>query len=143
MSESTLLIHAIWSTLNQKPQLNKKIQTEVIEHVIQNAKKRSIEIYAVCGGIDHLHVIIRLHSSQSLSQVIHNIKGEVSFWINTQNFTKEPFQWQEGFNAASLSPSNKRKMKKYLYNHKLIHENMTYLQEVRMLKMDKLLEVLA
>ena len=138
MSETKLLIHVLWSTKNQKKCLNKEILDQILFHIIETAKSNSIQIYELNGCADHLHALIRLHSTQSLAQVIHNIKGEVSNWINTQKLTKEVFEWQEGYNAVSISPSCKAMLKKYFRKHELKHVTLSYLQEVRLLKRDLL-----
>jgi len=138
MSDTYLLIHAAWSTNNQKPQLNVNIRPEVFLHIAENAKKRAIEILDINGSADHLHVIIRLHPTQNLALVIHDIKGESANWINGKRLTNEYFGWQEGYVAVSISPSNKMVVKKYFVNHEAKHEKITFLEEVRFLRKDRI-----
>ncbi len=138
MSDTYILIHTVWSTNKQKLQLTPAIRPVVFSHIVENAQKRSIEIVYINGYADHLHLLIRLHPTQNLAQVIHNIKGESSNWINSQHLTTDHFEWQEGYSAISISPSKKRIVKKLFVNHESKHEKMSFLQEVKLLKKDLL-----
>lgn len=138
MSETKLFIHTTWSTNNRKVQLADEIRKEVCLHIFENAKKRSIEINTIVGLTDHIHVLIKLHPTQNLSRLIHDIKGESSNWINTLKLAPIPFQWQEGYFAMTVSPSDIMPVKKYFLNQELQHQNMTFFEEIKLLKLDKL-----
>ena len=103
MSVTKLIIHAAWSTNHRKNQLSDAIRKEVCQHIIENAKSRSIKIAEIIVLADHIHLLIKIHATQNLSQLIHNIKGESSNWINTLKLTRFPFEWQEGYLAETVS----------------------------------------
>ena len=45
---------------------------------------------------DHVHVLFGMRPSQSLSDLMQDIKGNSSKWINDMKFLKFKFSWQEG-----------------------------------------------
>jgi len=51
-------IHAVWSTKNRVPFLDKEIRKSVIEHIKANAKKKHIYLDTINGQADHLHCLI-------------------------------------------------------------------------------------
>jgi putative transposase len=134
MSETILFIHSAWSTNHCKNQIPAEIRKEVSSHIIENAKNRSIEIIKIKILADHIHTLIRLHPTQNLSQLMHNIKGESSNWINTFRLTPFHFEWQKGYTAVTVSPSCKKLVIEYLSGHELLHATMTFPEEVRLLK---------
>ena len=75
-----------------------------ISGVIQNHKHK---VLAINGMPDHLHILIGLRPTQSLSDLMQDVKGSSSKWINQKRFTKGKFSWQEGFGAFSYGKSHK------------------------------------
>jgi REP element-mobilizing transposase RayT len=63
-----------------------------ISGIIQNHKHK---VLAINEMPDHLYVLIGMRPTQSLSDLIQNIKGESSKWINPKRFLKGKFSWQE------------------------------------------------
>jgi putative transposase len=47
------------------------------------------------GMPDHLHIVIGMRPSQSLSDLMQDIKGSSSKWINDNKLVKGKFQWHE------------------------------------------------
>lgn len=63
-----------------------------ITGIIQNPDHR---LLAINGMPDHLHVLFGMRPSQSLSDLLQDIKGDSSQWINNRNFVRGKFSWQE------------------------------------------------
>ena len=142
MTKTKLFIHATWPTLHNKPLLTNDIKPLVYRHIIENARARSIRVSAINGTADHIHLILRLHPVQNLAQVIHEIKGESSSWINSKKLTAEPFFWREKYTAITFSPSKNRMMRKILSGQDHYHNFTTYPEEVRKIVKDENYECL-
>ena len=84
---------------------------------------------------DHIHCLIILKPSQSLSKIINGIKGEPSNWINEEKLTHEHFQWQEGYGAFSVSPSMIEKTRLYIKNQEIHHKKKDYQKELEILQL--------
>jgi REP element-mobilizing transposase RayT len=52
---------------------------------------------------DHIHILIGMRPTQSISGLMKEIKGDSSFWINRKRFVQGKFGWQEGYGAFSYS----------------------------------------
>jgi REP element-mobilizing transposase RayT len=50
---------------------------------------------------DHIHLLIGLRPIQSLSDLMQDIKGSSSKWINQNRLVRGRFSWQEGYGAFS------------------------------------------
>ena len=68
------------------------------------------------GVKDHIHLLIGLRPHQSLADLVQDIKGSSSKWINEQNFIKTKFAWQEGYGAFSYSHSHLSRVINYIKN---------------------------
>ena len=85
----------------------------------------------VNGMPDHLHIAIGMRPTQSLSDLMQDIKGGSSKWINDNKFSTGKFQWQEGFGAFSYNKSSLPKLIEYIKNQKEHHQKKTFLQEYK------------
>ena len=64
------------------------------------------KLLAINGMSDHIHIFIGMRPTQSISDLIQDIKGNSSKWINEKKFLKVKFEWQEGYGAFSYSKSH-------------------------------------
>lgn len=80
---------------------------------------------------DHLHILIGMRPTQSLSDLMQDVKGSSSKWINQKRFTKGKFSWQEGFGAFSYSKSHINQVIDYIKNQEEHHKKRSFLEEYR------------
>jgi REP element-mobilizing transposase RayT len=109
-------IHLNWSTKHHLPVFSKHIQIKVCQHIKENAKLKGIFIDHINVVDDHVHMLISLNANQSISSIVHLIKGESSHWINQQKIFKSRFEWQEEYYAISVNKSALPKIRKYIRN---------------------------
>jgi putative transposase len=64
-----------------------------ITGIMQNNKHK---LLAINGMPDHIHILFGLRPAQSLSDLMQDIKGSSSKWINEKRFVRGKFTWQEG-----------------------------------------------
>jgi len=125
-----IYIHLVWSTYQRLPLLNtKELRYKVWNHIKENSKEKEIFIDTINGFSDHCHCLISLSSNQNIEKVVQLLKGESSFWINKNQLTSTKFQWQKEYFAISVSESMVDKVRNYINNQELHHQNKTYEQE--------------
>ena len=71
----------------------------------QSAQQKEIVIDMINGIEDHVHCLLRLKTTQSVAQIVKQLKGSSSRWISSKNVIQIPFSWQVGYGAISVSPS--------------------------------------
>ncbi len=84
---------------------------------------------------DHVHLLVGLHPSLAVSELVQKVKANSSKHINTEKWFPGRFSWCEGYGAFSVSQSMLEKVSKYIANqeehhkkHKLYDEVMSLLQ---------------
>lgn len=122
-------IHAVWSTYNRNPFLEKDFRWAIFKHIKENSIKKRIYIDHINGYIDHVHCLISLGQDQNIATIIQLIKGESSYWINQQGFLKERFSWQDEYFAVSVGESQIDSVRKYIQNQEIHHSKVTFQQE--------------
>lgn len=78
---------------------------------------------------DHIHILIGMRPTQSISELMQIIKANSSKWINEKKFLKVKFEWQEGYGAFSYSKSHVQNVIKYIQNQEERHKIKTFQEE--------------
>jgi putative transposase len=96
--------------------------------IVQGNKHKLI----VMNGIeDHVHLLIGLRPSQSVSDLLQQVKGDSSLWVNQRGFVRGKFQWQEGYAAFSYSKSQLPAVINYINNQEIHHKKKSFIEEYK------------
>jgi len=131
-SYSALWIHLIWSTKNREPILNQTLRNELFKVILEIARDYEIFIDSINGVEDHIHLLIRLRTDQSVADVVKTIKG--NSWEHFRHDTEKYIAWQDGFAAFSISPDNLKKVRSYIYNQEIHHKDRSFNDELKEIK---------
>lgn len=101
-----------------------------ISGIIENKQHK---LLAINGMPDHLHIVFGFRPTQSLSDLMQEIKGGSSKWINEQRLTKSRFSWQSGYGAFSYSKSDLPKVIRYVENQEEHHRKFSFTEEYEMM----------
>jgi REP element-mobilizing transposase RayT len=94
--------------------------------IIKNNNSKPLAIY--CNP-DHVHVLIGLHPSISISTIAGDIKASSSKWINQQKYVAGKFSWQVGYGAFSYAKSEINNVAKYILGQAEHHKKSTFKDE--------------
>jgi putative transposase len=84
----------------------------------------------IVNGIeDHVHCFIGLKPVISISELMKTVKAKSSKYINENHFTKQRFEWQEGYGVFSYSHSHIDKVYQYIANQEVHHKKQTFKEE--------------
>ena len=97
--------------------------------IVQEQKHKMIIIN---GVTDHVHLLIGFKPHQSLSELMQDVKGSSSKWINERKLTRSKFNWQEGYGAFSYSNSDLPNVIRYIQNQEEHHRKIVFKDEYRL-----------
>ncbi len=97
-----------------------------ITGIVQNNKHKLI---AINGMLNHIHIFIGYKPHQLIPELLQDIKGSSSTWINKNGFVHGKFQWQAGYGAFSYSHSQIDSVVKYILNQERHHKKKTFREE--------------
>jgi REP element-mobilizing transposase RayT len=115
-SYNKIWIHAIWSTKGRIPLISSSIEQKVYPFISEQLREKGCPARLINGMPDHIHCLFLLNSQKSISELIKQIKGSSSHWINQNNLISEKFAWQTGFASYSVSESVVEKVYQYIKN---------------------------
>jgi putative transposase len=126
-------IHLVWTTKNRQHYLTKDIRKNIFEHIIEKANEKGLFIDTINGYVEHVHALMSLSAKYAISEVVNNLKGESSHWINSLKLTHTHFAWQDGYSAFSVSESQTAKVRKYIQGQEEHHRKKSYIEEIKQL----------
>ncbi|HEY6951741.1 MAG TPA: IS200/IS605 family transposase [Bacteroidota bacterium] len=123
-------IHTVLGTNYRQRTILPTFELSLHEHI-----KRHLEedfdspVRAINGVADHIHVLFLLSPHYAMKDLLQNIKGESSHWVNQQDFAKFKFAWQTGYAAFSVSESAVFEVERYIANQKQHHAKKGFAEE--------------
>jgi REP element-mobilizing transposase RayT len=84
---------------------------------------------AVGGVADHVHLLLSLSSTMTISMAMQLVKGGSSKWVHNTFPSKRDFAWQEGYGAFSIGISQADDTKRYIENQAEHHRVKTFEEE--------------
>jgi|SRR5690606_567316 len=128
-SFNKIWIHAIWATKERMPLVNTSIEQKVYQFISEQLKEQGCRVRIINGMPDHIHCLFMLSPQKSIADIIKQIKGSSSHFINQNNLIADKFAWQTGYAAYSVSESVVDKVFQYIKNQKRHHQIKTFQQE--------------
>jgi len=122
-------IQAVFAVQNRACIINNSWKDELYKYITGIIKNNQHKPLAINGMPDHVHVLFGMRPSQSLSDLMQDIKGSSSKWINEKKFLKFKFSWQEGYGAFSYSKSHLPKVINYINNQEAHHKKKSFIEE--------------
>jgi putative transposase len=128
-SFNKIWIHAIWSTKDRHQLIVPKIEARVHDHLRSQFIESGCQVRIINGMPDHVHALFLLNPQKAMTDIIKQVKGISSHFINENDFLERKFAWQVGYAGFSVSESAVEKVFKYISNQKTHHAKKTFQQE--------------
>ena len=126
-----MLAHIIFSTKNRANLITPEIEPDLFAYmhgIIENNKSK---LLLANGTSDHVHMLVSLGRTISISEVIGDIKRDSSKWVKRQGKEFRDFYWQEGYGAFSVGQTQIKEIMKYIAKQKEHHIRRTFKTEYR------------
>ena len=125
------LIHLIFATKERRALLEDGIREELHRYACGILKDLESPALAVNSVSDHIHILLNLHRTKALADVVMEVKRGTSKWIKTKGPQFALFQWQAGYGAFSVSQSAVAEVEEYIRNQAEHHRRLSFQDEFR------------
>ena len=122
-------IQVVFTVQNRECIISDRWKDELYNYISGIIQNNHHKLLSINGMPDHIHILLGLRPNQSLSDLLQDIKGSSSKWINERKFVKGKFAWQAGFGAFSYSKSEISRISDYIDNQKMHHRKKTFTEE--------------
>lgn len=118
-----LQYHLIFVCKYRKKLLNSKISDDIKQLSFEICNKHNIIIHKMETDKDHIHYMIEIEPTISISRVVNIIKSYTTFHIwkyhkqfLSKHFWKEKTFWTDGYFCCSIGNVSQEQLKKYIEN---------------------------
>lgn len=122
-------IHAIWSVKDRQALIHPSIESQVHDYMRSQLSDLGCYVFAINGMPDHVHCLFLLNPLKALADVVKQVKGATSHWINANDIIPGKFAWQTGYAAYSVSESGMKQAQQYIRDQKQHHHKKSFMEE--------------
>ena len=126
---TSLHYHLIFSTKNREPWISHDIEERIWKFFGGIARENEMKALQIGGMPDHVHVILGLPPTQTVSKTMQQLKGGSSKWIKETFPRMCGFGWQDGYGAFTVSKSNLPETIKYVQDQREHHRVKSFQEE--------------
>jgi len=124
-------IHAVFAVQNRLSLIKNDWQDRLYQYIIAIIQNHGHKVLSIGGVSDHIHLLFGFRPTQSLSDLMQNVKRNSSEWINKEKFVMGKFSWQEGYGAFSYSKSQISQVMQYIEKQETHHQKRTFIEEYK------------
>jgi REP element-mobilizing transposase RayT len=125
----SLHYHVVFSTKHRQPLIEVAWRERLHEYLGGTIKGLKGFPQGIGGVEDHVHLLIGLKSTHTLSDFMRELKKASSAWVHNEVGLAK-FAWQEGYGAFTVSPTSRDGVKKYIANQEEHHRKLTFREEL-------------
>jgi putative transposase len=130
-SYNKIWIHAVYATKLRTPLIHQAVEDKIYNHKREQLIEAGCPVRIINGMPDHVHLLFLQNPKIAITDILKQVKGNTSHWVNEQNLIEEKFSWQTGYAAYSVSESQLENVYQYILHQKHHHNKMTFAQEYR------------
>jgi REP element-mobilizing transposase RayT len=131
-SLAQIYLHLVFSTKDRHPFLvTRPLQSEVHAYLAGACNNMRCPALAVGGIQDHVHILCRLARTLTVADLVRDLKKESSKWLKTKATDLTIFDWQNGYGAFSVGPSDVERVSNYIAHQEEHHRQVTFQDEYR------------
>jgi REP element-mobilizing transposase RayT len=124
-----LIYHIIFSTKHREPVIAPRLRENLYPYIGGIIRGQDNMLQAIGGMPDHIHLVVRMKSDISVSEIVRLVKANSSKWINEQPNRPSRFGWQSGYGAFSVSFSQLASVCQYVERQEEHHRKKTFQEE--------------
>ena len=122
-------IQAVFAVKYREALITPECKFKILSVIGNLINETGCKTIIVNGTEDHIHCLLALKPTVSISDLMKVIKGKSSKFINDHQLTKSKFEWQEGYGVFSYSKSHIDAIFKYIANQEEHHKNQNFKDE--------------
>jgi putative transposase len=126
---NVIYIHIVWTTWDRLPLITAPVQILAYRAIGAKCQELKTEVVALGGIEDHVHLLIHLHASLSVADLVRHVKGASSHLVTHERTDIPFFKWQGSYGAVSVSPADLPRISQYVANQRDHHDRQTLIPE--------------
>jgi len=116
-----LYLHLVWATWDRLPLITPDIEDSLYAAMAEKCREHKCVPIAIGGIDDHVHVLVRLHTTVSVATLVKEVKGASSHLVTHVLKPQGFFKWQGSYGAFTLARDDVPEVEAYVRGQKEHH----------------------
>ena len=130
MAYTYLLYHIIIRPKESKPVIKTDHEKKLYSYIWGICKEKKCVLHRINGMEDHLHMLVEIHPSISVSDFVRMVKISTNSWMKEHHEEFPNFDsWGKSYCALSYCERDKEMVKHYIANQKAHHKTVSFKNE--------------
>jgi putative transposase len=117
-----LYVHLVFVTKNRDFMILPKLEKPLHTFLWSKAEELEVIPLQINGMQDHLHVLLKITGTVTVSYISQQLKGTSSRFMNETTRNNEFFEWSRGYGAFTVSKKDVDLISNYIKNQKEHHQ---------------------
>ena len=130
-SYTQLYIQIIFAVKYREALLKKEWRKELFQYITAIVQNHRHKMMIINGVEDHVHMFVSMNPSQSVSELVREVKRSSAVWLKENKYKKSRFQWQKGYGAFSYSQSQTERVINYIKKQEEHHKKISLQEEYK------------
>lgn len=126
---SQIYLQFVFAVKNRQNLIAKEHKEELHKYITALVQNRKAKMLAVNCMPDHTHLFVGFKPTILISDFVKEVKVESNEFINSKDWIRGKFSWQEGYGVFSYSHSHLDTVIKYVLNQEVHHQRRTFKKE--------------
>lgn len=122
-------IQTVFAVQNRQSLISKAWKDELYKYITGIIQHYGHKVLQINGMPDHVHILFGMRPTQSISDLMKQVKQDSSKWINERRLTPGRFSWQAGYGAFSYSKQQLPNVIDYIKNQERHHTQTSFYEE--------------
>ena len=122
-------LHVVFATKYREPLISPNVEISIHNHIKEQLTETGCITRIINGMPDHIHILFLLNPQKNVAEVVKQVKGNTTHWINQQSLLPKKFAWQTGYASFSVSESQVNRVQHYIANQKEHHKKNSFNNE--------------
>lgn len=120
-SKAEIYLHLVWATRERQGFVTPAVAERLYPFLEMQARHLGCHVFAIGGMPDHVHLVVRTPTTVCAAQLLKQMKGSSSAFVNDLTCRTPYFRWQEGYGVFSLCRPLLGKVIRYALNQEHHH----------------------
>ncbi|MFL5765134.1 MAG: IS200/IS605 family transposase [Bacteroidia bacterium] len=126
---SQIYIQFVFAVKGRTNLIHPTFRTDVQKYITGIAEARNCKMLAIYCMPDHAHILVRIRPTTNISDLVRDIKGNSTHFINQKKWLTVSFAWQNGFGAFSYNQKEVIRVINYIRDQEIHHGKIKFKEE--------------
>ena len=120
----------VFSTKYREKTLLKSERQRIFKYIWGIIKNNKSHLYRMNGVEDHIHILVSIHPTVALANLVKDIKVGSSHFIKENKILPDFNGWQSGYSYFTYSKDAKNNLIEYIKNQEVHHQTKSSKEEL-------------